>query len=827
MTGKGFSVFISCLLLVFSLGIFVSFTSTAHAIDVSEEASNYCLLLPDNENIDVGSYEELEIMLRDYEGEGASAIEGECDQEANFCVRSVEDPENDYAEAEFLSEASEYLNELPNADVSTLEEDNCEGGSTADDDSTSTDCQELERNPICGADGMTYRNECELTQEEAEFEYWGECETQTDSTTDDSSTTQECDSNQAVCSVNDYTYESECLAQQEGVEYTIGACETEEETQECDSEQAVCSEYGYTYQSECLAQQEGVEYTIGACEDTTDENDSSTTEDEPNNNQEKFCIVVDGEKNEFVGEDEAETFYENNGGKFYSRSCSEIPSRNQCEGEPIVGSQANFDNQCKEDEPEDDTIDVPKGIPQQCKDEWNNLNDIRQNYERGNEQMRSDLMSAARELQRCIRNEKGPFCVEIPGKTNQSADTRDQAEEIKNENSNAEILVGQKCEEPENEPEDIPEECEQQSSLSPINLPDNCPDSTEEQDDNTSKQCTDLAERAGKFTAIIQELKQKGAAQNVLDVWKDRKDKAMEELYSCVGIEEEQSGKDTEDLKESIEENSSNKTRLNSLPEFEESSSDSELSDKKCKTIQGVEICSGDLLKTPNNPAVYSVTYDIVDTVKDESLQVMPIRNPQVYFTYADSWDEIKVIERPSIINSMRSIGFAPSRGSNLDPTDIKVGTLVTTPFTNNVYLRAKDGLYLFNSADSLRNQGYELSDIIDISPRLMSKMKNAFSLYEVNENTELLNGLLYKDSNSPDVFFKMDDKKMKFDSLSELKSFASEHNVNINKIPETSGINNFPDDPLLKNQFPDDPLLKNSFPDDPLSKRQFPDDPL
>ncbi|MFB6225920.1 MAG: hypothetical protein ABEJ02_01050 [Candidatus Paceibacteria bacterium] len=191
---------------------------------------------------------------------------------------------------------------------------------------------------------------------------------------------------------------------------------------------------------------------------------------------------------------------------------------------------------------------------------------------------------------------------------------------------------------------------------------------------------------------------------------------------------------------------------------------------------------TGQPYKRKGSSAVYLVTEDTKATPDtDESCRIMPIKRAEIYFEYFDSWDPVQTITK-SRLDQVDSFGFAP-RGPK---ADIKMQSLITTPFTSEVYLLMQKGMYRFNSLQALKNQGFEPSDIIDIHPKLMSQLKSDNQIKVLLEsNQDIISGLIYKKKGSSAVYLKQDLGKRRFSSFRELKQFAAENNYKLRNIAQ------------------------------------------
>jgi len=110
------------------------------------------------------------------------------------------------------------------------------------------DCSQVFTGAVCGADGLTYKNDCYAVQAGIAFFLEGACPF--------------LPCSGAVCGNNGRTYPSDCFAELSGVTvYMTGACPLSP----C-SAGPVCGQDGKTYASDCFAELSGVTvYQNGAC----------------------------------------------------------------------------------------------------------------------------------------------------------------------------------------------------------------------------------------------------------------------------------------------------------------------------------------------------------------------------------------------------------------------------------------------------------------------------------------------------------------------------------------------------------------------------------
>jgi len=119
-------------------------------------------------------------------------------------------------------------------------------GGGVSDEGGGCDCSTEPTAEVCGEDGTTYRNECELDCAQVGKAYDGPC---------DADPCARCpDTSDPVCGRDGQTYRNACLLECQGVELAHqGACSEAPDCDSCPSqEQPVCGQDGRTYRNECV-----------------------------------------------------------------------------------------------------------------------------------------------------------------------------------------------------------------------------------------------------------------------------------------------------------------------------------------------------------------------------------------------------------------------------------------------------------------------------------------------------------------------------------------------------------------------------------------------
>lgn len=196
----------------------------------------------------------------------------------------------------------------------------------------------------------------------------------------------------------------------------------------------------------------------------------------------------------------------------------------------------------------------------------------------------------------------------------------------------------------------------------------------------------------------------------------------------------------------------------------------------------------GQAYKTKASPSVYLVSRDIPGTNQDESCSLMPIRSPDVFYSYFSSYKEIKVVDKIPT-DKMENLGFAPW-GPN---KSIKKQTLITTPFTDKVFVVGDDKLYRFESLKALQEHGFDKNSIRDVHPNLVKELKKKRKVEPITKNTNLIDGFLYKDDDSPKVYAIENGKKKPISNLNALRDYGRTYSHNITSIPATGRIDTIP----------------------------------
>jgi hypothetical protein len=159
---------------------------------------------------------------------------------------------------------------------------------------------------VCGMDGVTYQNSCEIADAGTLVDYVGPCEEEEF----------ECpDVYEPVCGVDGHTYSSSCHADEAGmtVDYD-GECDEEDDDLACTDEfEPVCGTDGMTYSNSCYASTAGTSVAHdGPCQqedegngfedndnqDEIENDDLDNNEDENNNQDQQDDQGKDNEQNQ-------------------------------------------------------------------------------------------------------------------------------------------------------------------------------------------------------------------------------------------------------------------------------------------------------------------------------------------------------------------------------------------------------------------------------------------------------------------------------------------------------------------------------------------------
>lgn len=149
--------------------------------------------------------------------------------------------------------------------------------------------------------------------------------------------------------------------------------------------------------------------------------------------------------------------------------------------------------------------------------------------------------------------------------------------------------------------------------------------------------------------------------------------------------------------------------------------------------------------RTPASPAVYYVDVDC---------KKRPFRNAQMFFTYFDSWDQVKVTGQSYLSRvPNHELGFMPL-GPKYDP---KYGALVKTVNDARVYFLLNGKKHWVSSANVFDQLNYKWNWIEDIDDRLLKKYPSGG---EITGTEYHLDGTIIKYAGSSRVYVLQDGKK-------------------------------------------------------------------
>ncbi|MFB6226263.1 MAG: peptidoglycan-binding protein [Candidatus Paceibacteria bacterium] len=133
---------------------------------------------------------------------------------------------------------------------------------------------------------------------------------------------------------------------------------------------------------------------------------------------------------------------------------------------------------------------------------------------------------------------------------------------------------------------------------------------------------------------------------------------------------------------------------------------------KKEEKVISDELKSGQAYTYPGTNAVYYITQEGTKR---------PFKNPDVFFTYFDSWGDVEVADRDDLIGVPDDdLGFMPWGPKK----EFKSGSMIKTVDDPKVYLIINDKRYWIENGQIFKELGYEWSMITDVDPRVMDKFE-------------------------------------------------------------------------------------------------------
>src|SRR3989339_676177 len=139
-----------------------------------------------------------------------------------------------------------------------------------------------------------------------------------------------------------------------------------------------------------------------------------------------------------------------------------------------------------------------------------------------------------------------------------------------------------------------------------------------------------------------------------------------------------------------------------------------------------------------NSKSVYYISSDC---------KKRPIKNPKVYFSYFNSWDEVKEVsyKQLSLIPD-HHLGFLPWGPRKY----FKQGSVIKSPDNNKVYVILGNRLHQFLTENSFLGNGYRWEWIEDVSNEVILQYTKDDEIQDPNEKPE---NVVLKYDNSPEVF--------------------------------------------------------------------------